>query len=151
MEIHRLGLLLCKKFLNRLADGILLIMFLIMIFPLFMLAVNSFMGKQELLETRGSGRFRRACPDTFFPAISDSPGLYPAFAGLSGIFYGFLEFYDSDGRRAVRTAFCGGACGMGFCEVPFSWEENVVVIVYASDDSAFSGYDGFRISGFECG
>ena len=104
MEIHRLGLLLCKKFLNRLADGILLIMFLIMIFPLFMLAVNSFMGKQELLETCGA-------------VLADS----------------------------------GGHVRMGFCEVPFSWEENVVVIVYASDDSAFSGYDGFRISGFECG
>lgn len=43
-----------KLILRWLSGGLLLLMFLLMVLPMFLLVVNSFMGKQELLETCGA-------------------------------------------------------------------------------------------------
>lgn len=114
MEIHRLGLLLCKKFLNRLADGILLIMFLIMIFPLFMLAVNSFMGKQELLETCGavladSGGHVRI---RFFPQ-------YPTLRAYIRLLLDSPEYFTAFWNSMIQTA--GVLFGQLFAAAPAAW------------------------------
>ena len=95
----------------------------------------------------GPGRLWGICQSAYLPDLSDFAGLCKASVGFAGIFYGILEFYDPDGRRAARAASDGSACGVGVCTVSFSREAGALVCVYAPDGLTFPGYDGFRLSG----
>lgn len=103
-----------KKFLNRLAGGILLSIFLIMIFPMFMLAVNSFMGKQELLETCGavladSGGHVRI---RFFPQ-------YPTLRAYIRLLLDSPEYFTAFWNSMIQAA--GVLFGQVFMAAPAAW------------------------------
>lgn len=103
-----------KKILNRLTEGILLSVFLIMIFPMFVLTVNSFMGKQELLETCGAvlsdsgGRVRMS----IFPQ-------YPTLRAYVRLLLDSPEYFTAFWNSMFQAA--GVLLGQLFVAVPAAW------------------------------
>lgn len=103
-----------EQILKWLSGGILLLMFLLMILPMFMLVVNSFMGKQELLEICGAvlADFGENVRLRVFPQ-------YPTLRAYIRLLLDSPEYFTAFWNSVIQAA--GVLLGQLFVAVPAAW------------------------------